>query len=145
MAAKKKTKTVSRAKAQETTLRHLWLAGIGAVTVVRREALSAANDAVARLESLKQQAGKLANDTQANVRGGIASVREQGEAKASQFSAEVEARLDPVLVKLGLKSKAKKATRSRKSTKKTAAKRVTRNAPARKKPVAKRTARKTRA
>ena len=145
MAAKKKTRTSSRAKAQETTLRHLWLAGIGAVAVVRREALNAANDAVARIESLKQQAGKLANDTQANVRGGIASVREQGEAKASQFSAEVEARLAPVLVKLGLKPQAKKASRGRKPTRKTAAKRASRATPVRKKPAAKRTVRKTRA
>ncbi len=140
MAAKKKTKTQS--KAQETTLRHLWLAGLGAIAVVRRETRNVANEAVAKVESLKQQAGKLANDTQANVRGGIASVREQGEAKASQFSADVEARLAPVLVKLGLKPKAKKAARSRKPTRKTVAKRAT---PARKKPVAKRTVRKTHA
>lgn len=143
MAAKKKTKI--RSKAQETTLRHLWLAGIGAVAVVRREALNAANDAVAKVESLKQRAGKLANDAQANVRGGIASVREQGEAKASQFSAEVEARLAPVLVKLGLKPQAKKASRGRKPTRKTAAKRASRATPVRKKPAAKRTVRKTRA
>ena len=142
MAAKKKTRTSSRAKVQETTLRHLWLAGLGAIAVVRRETRNVANEAVAKVESLKQQAGKLANDTQANVRGGIASVREQGEAKASQFSADVEARLAPVLVKLGLKPKAKKAARSRKPTRKTVAKRAT---PARKKPVAKRTVRKTRA
>jgi hypothetical protein len=143
MAAKKKTKTPSRA--QETTFRHLWLAGLGAIAVARRETRNIANDAVARVESLKQQAGKLANDAQANVRGGIASVREQGEAKASQFSADVEARLAPVLVKLGLKPKAKQVARGRKPTKKTATKRTTRAVPARKKPAAKRTVRKTRA
>ena len=141
MAAKKKTKTNPRAKAQETTFRHLWLAGLGAIAVVRRETRNAANDAVAKVESLKQQAGELANNAQANVRDGIASVREHGEAKASQFSADVEARLAPVLVKLGLKAKAKKASRGRTPTKKTAAKRAT---PARKKPAAKRTVRKTR-
>lgn len=142
MAAKKKTRTQS--KAQETTLRHLWLAGLGAVAVVRRETRNLVDDAVARVESLKQQAGTLANDAQANVRGGIASVREQGEAKASQFSADVEARLAPVLAKLGLKPKAKKASRGRKPSKKAAAKRTTRATPARKKPVAKRTVRKPR-
>ena len=143
MAAKKKTRTQPRA--QETTFRHLWLAGLGAIAVARRETRSIANDAVARVESLKQQVGKLANDAQANVRGGIASVREQGEAKASQFSADVEARLAPVLVKLGLKPKIGKAARGRKPMKKTATRRTTRAAPARKKPVAKRTVRKTRA
>ena len=141
MAAKKKTKTNPRAKAQETTFRHLWLAGLGAIAVVRRETRNAANDAVAKVESLKQQAGELTNNAQANVRDGIASVREHGEAKASQVSADVEARLAPVLVKLGLKAKAKKASRGRTPTKKTAAKRAT---PARKKPAAKRTVRKTR-
>lgn len=138
MAAKKKTKS----KVQETTLRHLWLAGLGAAAVARRETVNAANDAIAKAVSLKKQAGKLADEAQANVLGGIASVREQGEAKASQFSAEVEARLAPVLVKLGLKPAPKKATRRRKPVKKAAAKRA-RAIPARK-PAAKRTVRKTR-
>ncbi len=138
MAAKKKTKS----KVQETTLRHLWLAGLGAAAVARRETLNAANDAVAKVMSLKQQAGKLADEAQANVLGGIASVREQGEATASRFSADVEARLAPVLVKLGLKPKAKKAARGRKPVKKAPVKRA-RATPARK-PAAKRTVRKTR-
>lgn len=138
MAAKKKTKS----KVQETTLRHLWLAGLGVAAVARRETLNAANDAVAKVVSLKKQAGKLADEAQANVLGGIASVREQGEAKANQFSAEVEARLAPVLVKLGLKPAPKKTTRGRKPVKKTAAKRA-RATPARK-PAAKRTVRRTR-
>lgn len=138
MAAKKKVKF----NVQETTLRHLWLAGLGVIAVARRETANAANDAAARFAALTTQAGKLASDAQANVRGGIASVREQGEAKASRFSADVEARLAPVLVKLGLKAKAKKTTRGRKPVKKTVAKR-TRAASARK-PAAKRAVRKSR-
>ena len=138
MAAKKKTKS----KVQETTLRHLWLAGLGVAAVARRETVNAANDAVAKVVSLKNQAGKLADEAQANVLGGIASVREQGEAKASQFSAEVEARLAPVLVKLGLKPAPKKSTRGRKTVKKAASKRA-RATPARK-PAAKRAVRRTR-
>ena len=135
MAAKKKTTP----KSQATTLRHVWLAGLGLVAVARRETLNAANDAVAKVEAFKQQAGKLAGETQANVLDGIANVREQGEARVGQFSAEVEARLAPVLVKLGLKPKpkSKRATRSRKPVGKTAAKR----APARK-PASKRGGRK---
>jgi hypothetical protein len=135
MAVKKK----STAKVQETTLRHLWLAGLGALSVARREALNTATDAAAKIESLKQQAGKLANEAQANVRDGIANVREQGEAKVGQFSTEVEARLAPVLVKLGLKPQAKKTARPRKATKKTAATRT--RATAARKPAAKRKAR----
>lgn len=119
MAAKKKTKF----EVQETTLRHLWLAGLGAVAVVRRETLNAANDAAVKVESLKKQANKFANEAQANVLEGLASVRMQGEAKASQFSAEVEARLEPVLVKLGLKPQAGRTKRGRKPAKKAVAKR----------------------
>ena len=135
MAAKKKT----RSKVQETTLRHLWLAGLGVVAVARREALNAANDAAAKVESLKKQAARLAEEAQANVLGSLSTVREQGEAKASQFSADVEARLAPVLVKLGLKPK---ATRGRKPAKKVVSKR-SRATPARK-PAAKRTVRTSR-
>ena len=135
MATKKKTPS----KAQETNLRHAWLAGLGLVAIARRETLNAANEATARIAALKQQAGKLADEAQSNVRDGIACAREQGEARVGQFSAEVEARLAPVLVKLGLKPKpkSKRATRSRKPVGKTAAKR----APARK-PASKRGGRK---
>lgn len=137
MAAKKKTKS----KVQETTLRHLWLAGLGAIAVLRREAMNAAMDAADKVESLKTQAGKLANEAQANVLGGLASVREQGEAKAHRFSADVEARLAPVMAKLGLKPQTRKPSRGRKPAKKTVAKRS--RAPARK-AVAKRAVRRTR-
>ncbi|MET0653956.1 MAG: hypothetical protein ABWX88_06075 [Pseudoxanthomonas sp.] len=137
MATRKKTKS----KVQETTLRHLWLASLGAAAMIRREAVNAANDAAAKVESLKQEVSALANEAQVNLLGGIASVREQGEAKASRFSADVEARLAPVLVKLGLKPQTRKTAR-RKPAKKTVAKR-TRTVPARK-PAAKRTVRKTR-
>ena len=98
------------------------------MAIARRETLNAANEATARIAALKQQAGKLADEAQSNVRDGIACAREQGEARVGQFSAEVEARLAPVLVKLGLKPKPKRATRSRKPVGKTATKR----APARK-------------
>ncbi len=135
MAAKKKTTP----KSQATTLRHVWLAGLGLVAVARRETLNAANDAVAKVEAFKQQAGKLAGETQANVLDGIANVREQGEARVGQFSADVESRLAPVLVKLGLKPKPAAKKRGRKPAKKVVAKR----APARK-PAAKRVVRKAR-
>lgn len=135
MATRKKIKPK-----QETTLRHVWLAGLGVVAIARRETLNAANDAAARVGALKKKAGKLADEAQNNVRDGIASARVQGEAKVGQFSADVEARLAPVLVKLGLKPKAKRVVRSRKPATKQAAKR----APARK-AVAKRTVRKRQA
>ena len=135
MATRKKIKPK-----QETTLRHVWLAGLGVMAIARRKTLNAANDAAARVGVLKKQAAKLADEAQNNVRDGIVSARVQGEAKVGQFSADVEARLAPVLVKLGLKPKAKRVVRSRKPATKQAAKR----APARK-AVAKRTVRKRQA
>lgn len=132
MAAKKKTATKKiPANAPETTLRHLWLAGLGAFAIARRETRNTASNAVARIDALKQRAILLAGSAQDNVRGGIASVREQGEARVGQFSADVEARLAPVLVKLGLKPKPAARTRTRKTVKK-AAKAVRRTATTRK-------------
>ena len=118
------TKKQTHSKPQETSLRHAWLAGLGLVAIAHRETLIAANQATARITALKQQAGKLAAEAQSNVRDGIACAREQGEARVGQFSAEVEARLAPVLVKLGLKPKAKRASRGRKPVSKTASKRA---------------------
>lgn len=145
MAARKKpVAKKTTAKTPETSLRHLWLAGLGMVAIARRETLNAANDAVARVDALKQQAARLAGEAQDNVRGGIASVREQGEARVGQissaFSAEVEARLAPVLAKLGLKPKP--AARKRKTTKKVA--KAVRRAPTRGKTAAKRVVNKRR-
>ena len=140
MATRKKIKPK-----QETTVRHVWLAGLGVMAIARRKTLNAANDAAARVGVLKKQAAKLADEAQNNVRDGIASARVQGEAKVGQFSADVEARLAPVLVKLGLKPKAKRVVRSRKpAAAKQAAKQAAKRAPARK-AVAKRTVRKRQA
>jgi len=132
MAARKNEKL----KIQDTTLRHLWLAGLGVAQSARRESIKAANDAAARFDVLKKRAGTLADETQANVREGIANVREKGGNRASQFSAEVEARLAPVLAKLGLTPAG--ATRSgKKTTRKTSSKRT---AAASKRPAARRKA-----
>lgn len=95
-------KKKSRAKSQETTLRHLWLAGLGAISILRREATNAANDAAGKIEAFKQQAEQLASQAQNSVVEGLAVVRQQGEAQVGRFSTDVEARLAPVLAKLGL-------------------------------------------
>ena len=103
-------------KPLEPTLRHVWLAGLGLIVVGRREALAAVADATQRLDAARQQAATFASATQRDVLDRLADAREQGEARVGQFSADVEARLEPVLVKLGLKKKsARKASRSRKS------------------------------
>ncbi|MEI2797296.1 hypothetical protein V8246_16720 [Pseudoxanthomonas sp. F11] len=110
MAAKK-----TRRKTPEPTLRHLWLAGLGVVAVARRQARGAAAEAGQRIDAVRQQAATFAHAAQRDVLGRLADVREQGEARVGQFSADVEARLQPVLVKLGLKKPARKASRTRKA------------------------------
>ncbi|MGH8079895.1 MAG: hypothetical protein ACREP7_04920 [Lysobacter sp.] len=127
MAAVKRKK---QAAASETTLRHLWLAGLGLAVIARREALAGAGRAAGRVEALQQRVRDLASDARSNVRGGIENVRDQVEPKVIKFSADVEARLAPVLDKLGLKT-GNKPRAQRKSRK-----------PAAKKPVARRTTRK---
>ena len=103
-----------KSTANETTARHLWLAGLGLVAVTRREAITTAARVFDGLGALKHRVGRGAADAQVNVRHGIDGVRGQVEPKVRQFSTEVESRLAPVLVKLGLKSRAK--ARSRKPT-----------------------------
>lgn len=93
-AAKRKSNAASK-----TTLRHVWLAGLGLVAVSRREALAAPARASARLDALQRRVQELAGSAGARVR--------QVEPCVVQFSSEVEARLAPVLDKLGLKQKPK--------------------------------------
>lgn len=134
MAAKKTSR-----KTPEPTLRHVWLAGLGLVAVARREALGAVAEAGQRIDAARRQAATFASTAQRDVLGRLADVREQGEARVGQFSADVEARLEPVLVKLGLKKKpARKTSRARKPA---PARAKTARKPAARKPAARRTRR----
>ncbi len=116
------TKKTAR-KTPEPTLRHLWLAGFGLIAVVRREAIAAAAEVPGRLKAARARAEAVAGQAQRDVLGRLA------DARTGRFSAEVETRLEPVLVKLGLKKPARKPsarTRNKPATKRT------RVAPARK-------------
>ena len=137
MATKKTTR-----KTPEPTLRHVWLAGLGLIAVARREALTTFADAAGKLPAARQQAGAFAGQARRDVRERLAEAREQGEASVERFSADVEARLQPVLVKLGLKTSARRKPASR--TRKTPAAKRTRAAAPRK-AAAKRPARRSRA
>lgn len=124
---------------KETTLRHVWLAAIGAAVVARREARTAFEIAVEEAGKLRERAIGFAADAGAVVRGGLMTVGEQVEPKFGQFGAEVEARLAPVLAKLGLKPQGRKPVRQ---TKKASTRKMVRRTV--RKPAASR-ARKTRA
>ncbi|MCI4566472.1 hypothetical protein [Lysobacter sp. CFH 32150] len=134
MAVTKKKSTA----ANETNLRHVWLAGLGLLALTRREALATVRRAIGGVDALKQRAERTVTEAQANVRDGIETVRGQVEPKVAQFSAEVESRLAPVLVKLGLKPRVK----AQRKTHKTTTKKAIRRTPARK--PAKRATRKAR-
>ncbi len=134
MAAVKRKKQT--AKTNQTSLRHLWLASLGLAAVARRQALGAAG----RAGSLRARLRGAVLDAGSNVRGGIENVREQVEPKVVKFSAEVEARLAPVLDKLGLKAgQRRKARKGRKpAPRKPAARTQAARKPAARKPAARR-------
>lgn len=125
MAAKK----TSRANA-ETTLRHVWLAGLGAVSVARREARMAAEIALDETAVLRQRVMEATTDTRDIARGIFLTVQEQVEPKLGQFAADIEARLGPWIEKLGLHAKGERSVR--KPRKASAKKTSSRNASARK-------------
>jgi hypothetical protein len=125
----------NKSTANETTVRHLWLAGLGLVAVTRREAIATAGRVLDGVGGLKQRVECGAADAQVNIRHGLDGVRGQVEPKlakirVAQFSAEVESRLSPVLVKLGLKPQAKAQRSSRKPAAKKAVRRATARKPA---------------
>lgn len=108
--------------AKETTLRHLWLAGLGLVAIARRGSLDAAGRAVERADALQRRAQRFVRETRGNVRAQLDNVRGQVEPRVMKFSAEVETRLAPVLDKLGLKPKSQRPVRKARKTAKAAKK-----------------------
>ena len=135
-------KTASRKNtttALEPNLRHAWLASLGLLVAARRESKAAAQRAATKAETAIADARKAVKRAEADLRGGIEGVRDQVQPKVVKFSSEVEARLAPVLDKLGLKPKARRAPRKgRKPAAKQAAGRRTTRKPAKR--VAKKTA-----
>lgn len=145
MVAKTSRKTRRTASTSETTVRHLWLAALGAVSVARREALTAAGIAYEEALKFRRNAARVAGDVRDIARGAAMTVQEHVQArvepKVGEFSAEVEARLAPVLDKLGLKPQPKKPARKARK----AAKPQARRSAAARKQAATRVARKGRA
>jgi hypothetical protein len=106
--------------ANQTTFRHVWLAGLGLVAVTRRQAVAAPARLAAQAEAAQRRMQELVGNAGAGV-------REQVEPRVVRFSAEVEARLAPVLDKLGLKPHGRRSARNaRKTTGKSQARRVAR-------------------
>ena len=95
----------------EPNLRHVWLASLGLLVAARRESKAAAQRATAKAEGAIADARRAVKRAEADLRGGIEGVRDQVQPKVVKLSSDVEARLAPVLDKLGLKSKQKRKTR----------------------------------
>ena len=106
----------------EPNLRHVWLASLGLLVAARRESKAAAQRATSKAEGAIADTRKAVKRAEADLRGGIEGVRDQVQPKVMKFSSDVEARLAPVLDKLGLKSKQKRTARK---TRKHAAKKPT--------------------
>ena len=130
-------KTAARSPSLDATPRHLWLASLGLLVAGRREGRHLLQQAQAKAATAADDACKAVRQAEAGLRGSLGTVRQQVEPKVQSLGAEVEARLAPIVAKLGLKPAGKRAARkARKAPAKKAVRRVAR------KP-AKRVARKT--
>ena len=89
---------------RQTTPRHLWLAALGAISVARREAGTALEIVLEEAGTLRRQATQFAGDARDLARGVAMTLGENVEPQVGRFSAEVEARLAPVLDKLGVRA-----------------------------------------
>ena len=121
-AARKTALLRNTTTALEPNLRHAWLASLGLLVAARRESKAAAQRAANKAETAIADARKAVKRAEADLRGGFEGVRDQVQPKVVKFSSDVEARLAPVLDKLGLKSK---QTRTARKGRKPAAKKPT--------------------
>ena len=129
-------KTAARSPSLDATPRHLWLASLGLLVAGRREGRHLLQQAQAKAATAADDACKAVRQAEAGLRGSLGTVRQQVEPKVQSLGAEVEARLAPIVAKLGLKPAGKRAPRKARKAPAKAVRRVAR------KP-AKRVARKT--
>jgi len=129
-------KTAARSPSLDATPRHLWLASLGLLVAGRREGRHLLQQAQAKAATAADDACKAVRQAEAGLRGSLGTVRQQVEPKVQNLGAEVEARLAPIVAKLGLKPAGKRAARKARKAPAKAVRRVAR------KP-AKRVARKT--
>ncbi len=131
-ALKKKATRKTQAAALEPTPRHLWLASLGMLVAARRESKVVAKRAANKVEATIADARYALRRAEADLRAGVDGVRSQVEPKMHKLSGDVEARLAPIVAKLGLKPKsARKARKPAKTVRRTVrkpAKRVAKQA-----------------
>lgn len=119
-------KTAARSPSLDATPRHLWLASLGLLVAGRREGRHLLQQAQAKAATAADDARKAVRQAEAGLRGSLGTVRQQVEPKVQSLGAEVEARLAPIVAKLGLKSAGKRAPRKARKAPAKAVRRVAR-------------------
>ena len=125
-ASKQKATRKNTVATLEPTPRHLWLASLGMLVAARRESKAAVQRATSKVESSVADARYALRRAEADLRAGVDGVRNQVEPKVQKFSSDVEARLAPIVAKLGLAPKTKRAPRKARKTAAKQARRVVR-------------------
>lgn len=108
-----KTRRTVRKTRTELGPRAVLLAGLGVVSLGRKQALKSVDgldDLRARAEALALEAGSRVAKLRKQAKAKLAPVQKQATRFAEKAQAEFEARLAPVLVKLGAKAPARKRT-----------------------------------
>ncbi|WP_374384164.1 hypothetical protein [Thermomonas sp.] len=119
-------KTAARSPSLDATPRHLWLASLGLLVAGRREGRHLLRQAQAKAATAADDARKAIRQAEAGLRGGLGNVRQQVEPKVQSLGAEVEARLAPIVAKLGLKPAGKRTPRKARKAPAKAVRRVAR-------------------
>jgi len=91
-----------RNPALDATPRHLWLASLGILAVARRESGAVVARATRRVEDAVEDARYAIRRAGAEMRAGVDGVRGQVEPRVQKLGSDVEARLAPIVAKLGL-------------------------------------------
>jgi hypothetical protein len=109
---------------RETTLRHVWLAALGAVSTAQRRALETLELAAGQAMQLREQAADLSRDARDVARGVAMTAEERVEPLLRRAMDAAEAGLAPLLRKASAKPAARKARKpAGKTAGKTAARR----------------------
>ena len=121
----RKSAAATRKATIDATPRHVWLAYLGLLVAARREATAAVVRAVTTAETTASDVRKATQQAEKELCGRVGELRSQVRPSVIKFSSDVEARLAPVLDKLGLKKKAKRAPRKARKTAAKAPRRTT--------------------
>ncbi len=110
---------------RQTSLRHVWLASLGALVVARREARGALAGVAGEAGRARGRAVRLAGDAALVARGGALVLRERVEPAVGRLGAQLERGLAPVLGRLGMKAPPRRQPQPRRQPRKSAAKKAT--------------------